>query len=589
MKLLRHTFQHALLAGAVVFAGCDSTEAAPDGDEENSSALAGKADQAFDPCHQDGILLLVNDITTTVDALKTGGVNTRAAKRIVAARDGDDGVAGTEDDVLFTDLEAVDKVPWVGSRSFEQLEGMVRDRCASLTGYPDARVIFSPQAWDTSHVAAAEALIDGAEQSVDVAMYSFRVTSIREALGRAIRRGVKVRFIFESANGDHKDPAGTSSAALEDEGVDVRYINKIMHHKFVLVDGPQTRLMDAVSARLLTGSANLSSSAATRYDENTTVVSGSPELALRFQQEFNHMWENSRDFIWDDTFAPETTMTIADAAIPDDQGVDVSFTSANFQIKWSNTYGPTFSVVRGRNEIADAIVALVDSAQDTIKVASGHLRSRPVAEALEAAIVRGVRVQIYLDGQEFISAGTHQYQLDALAECLVAAGTSEAKQQDCQDKGFYYSYPLHLAGAELRFKHYSYRWHYSYAEQMHHKYIIVDDTIVASGSYNLSDNAEHNTLENMVFYDAARYGTLVADFITNFGVIWQTGEAEGHYLSLLDTITNGTGDVPMVYPSMALTWDEVSSLKQLIRDTCTDEDDEDHRRSPESHRTCSRK
>mgnify|MGYP001826322038 CR=1 FL=1 len=54
--------------------------------------------------------------------------------------------------------------------------------------------------------------------------------------------------------------------------------------------------------------------------------------------------------------------------------------------------------------------------------------------------------------------------------------------QDCMDKGFYFSFPLHEAGIDLKFKHYAYRWHYSYAPQMHHQYLIFDGRKVNDGT-----------------------------------------------------------------------------------------------------------
>ena len=74
----------------------------------------------------------------------------------------------------------------------------------------------------------------------------------------------------------------------------------------------------------------------------------------------------------------------------------------------------------------------------------------------------------------------------------------------------------------VRYKYYAYRWHYSYAIQMHHKYMIVDGKRLFTGSYNYSDNAEHNTMENVVIYDAAAFPALVAAFVANFEALWQT-------------------------------------------------------------------
>ncbi|MFT7581726.1 MAG: phosphatidylserine/phosphatidylglycerophosphate/cardiolipin synthase-like enzyme [Myxococcota bacterium] len=580
-----------ILLGAMALwipTACDDG-ATPEGDGEFENALSGKADGGFSPCLLDGTVLWLNDATTDLAALKSAGVHMQAAKNLIVFKAGDDGALGTEDDQVFRSATDVDNVSYVGPKAMAQLTRVHAERCVGP--YPAAQIIMSPQLYDDSHIKAAEALIDGASSSIDVAMYSYRVSSVTDALKRAVERGVAVRMILESAGDDRKNPEKSTSGRVEGAGIDVRYVNRIMHHKFLIVDGPQDSLVDALGTTLLTGSANLSTSAATRYDENTAILSGVPELALRFQQEFNLLWANSRDFVWVDTFSPVYTMAIPDAVVLDSPYVDVAFTSANFRTYESATFGPTFSVVRGRNAVSDTIVDLIWGAKDSIWIASGHLRSRPVAEALLQRLLLEpeLDVRVYLDGQEYISAGTQNYQEAELQECLDKAVGSSTRTEDCYDKGFYYSYELHIAGADLRFKHYSYRWHYSYAPQMHHKYVILDGERVGTGSYNLSDNAEHNTMENFVVYEGAQFPALVDDFVRNHEALSQTGIEAKLYDTLIDDIESGSDPVPIVYDAMALTWPQVTTLKELIRNTCSDIDTEDFRRHPEAHLTCTRK
>jgi phosphatidylserine/phosphatidylglycerophosphate/cardiolipin synthase-like enzyme len=123
---------------------------------------------------------------------------------------------------------------------------------------------------------------------------------------------------------------------------------------------------------------------------------------------------------------------------------------------------------------------------------------------------------------------------------------------------------------------------------MHHKYLAIDKEILASGSYNLSDNAEHNTMENMVIYHRITFPTLVDDFIDNFETLWITGESEGFYDDLVDLILNSTAPIPIVFDSMALDWDEVTYLKGIIRDNCPDINTEPFRTDPAAHQTCYR-
>jgi phosphatidylserine/phosphatidylglycerophosphate/cardiolipin synthase-like enzyme len=558
-------------------------ELSPDG-ELDVGADAGKADgSSFSDCELSRVLELVNDPETTADSLRAAGVHSRAARNIITYRD------STDENNSFDDVEELDDVPYVGPAAFQQLVGLVEADCSGRPDQPT--VIFSPQLYEQSHLVRVREAIDQATVSIDIAMYSFRDSAIQDALTRAVARGVAVRMVFETASQDRSDPEGTTSARLETIGVNVRWINKVMHHKFVIIDGPQSSIDQARTALLITGSANWSGSAATRYDENTVVIRGNAEALLRFQQEFNHLWANSRDLAFNTSLPYVTTMAIADEAILDDPAIDTVFTSANFRITQSTQYGPTFSVISGSNEISDRLVELIEGAQQSIHVASGHLRSRPVTEALLAAHAAHpeLDIRIYLDNQEYISSSAHADQVEELETCITEAGTSTSRQQACMDSGFLFSYQVHQAGIPLRYKFYCYRWDASYAPQMHHKYMVIDGRILASGSYNLSDNAEHNTMENMVIYDGSAFPELVAAFEANFEGMWVTGEAEGLLASLTDEIENGTeSSFPIVFPPMALTWEQVTELKAVIRDNCPGINTEAYRSNPTSHQYCER-
>ncbi len=578
---------YMLLAASILSAGCAvdsaSEDEGPSPDAENASIPApGKADSTLTQCQVDAALLFANDPSADVATLRASGVHSLAAKRIVQARGGVEGVA-------FGSLEELDAVPYVGPAALTKLASKGAAFCP--TGdYPSSQVIMSPQPTrDTSHLARAVELIDAAQESIDIAMYSFSDAQILDALGRARGRGVAVRFLFEPARAEAKAPAGTKSAQVEAKGIDVRFINKIMHHKFMIVDGPRSSAFAALGATLMTGSGNWSSSAGTRYDENTVVLRGAPELALAFQKEFNYLWENSRDFVSSTPREAEKSLPISAWMGLDAAETQAAFTSDNFKL-FSSALGPGFSVVPQKNTVADVLVGLIGEAKQSIWIASGHLRSRPVTEALLAAknANPSLDVRVYVDGQEYVSASTSALEKKDLDACVVAAGDNATKKQACYDKDFHWSYPVAKAGVPLRFKHYAYRWHHSYAPQMHHKYLILDGAVLASGSYNLSDNAEHETMENMVVYRGAAFQGLVGDFVENFESIWQTGEAAGAYAEILDEVQNGTGPIPLVYDSMALNHEQVTTLKAAIREACPEVDSQDYREHPEKHMTCPR-
>jgi|GEM_PF-488281 len=539
------------------------------------------------------VLLLVNDAATDVERLDVdAGLDARAARNIIAKRDGEDGVNGTADDFTFTTIDELDAVSYVGERALD----LLRDYAAAA-GYLDQAagashdVIFSPQLYPASHNAKVQELIESAEHTLDVAMYSFSDGGIYNAIEAAAARGVQIRFIFETANSDRKksgdDLAGTRSARLENMGVNVRYVNKIMHHKYMIVDGPFADAAFAKRAVIATGSGNWSYGAATRYDENTVFIEGEEGVALAYQQEFDHLWNHSRDIVIDDTLPYiknplAITDEMIDAAVAG-TGTDVLFTSPNFNISEGST---TFRK-NGGNEVSDALVDAIENAQERIWIASGHLRLRNVSLALEAKVQENpnLDVRVLLDGQEYLSYSTHKRQLDKRATCLANA-TTATQERNCYDKGFLYSYQLVSAGIPVRYKFYSYRWHYTYAVQMHHKYLLVDDTLF-TGSYNLSDNAEHNTFENVLVVEGERFANLIAQYEDNFLALWSMERDGAAFENLWHQV--GHDDViPLVFQPMALDWDEVTALKKHIRENCSDVNSEDFRKNPQDHTICHR-
>ncbi len=447
-------------------------------------------------------------------------------------------------------------------------------------------VIFSPQDYDASHIPATETVIDSATEHLDVAMYSFRDSRMVDAIGRAVQRGVSVRAILESARSDRNDPDGTKAQQLEELGAEVRYVNKIMHHKFAMADGPVSDAGAAHTARIATGSANWSYSAATRYDENTVFIEGDDKLVLSFEREFNLMWANGRPFPGHEDLTSPAGIEISQAMIDNADGSEVVMTSPNFNIS-TTSYGPTFSTVSGRGAVRDALGAFIESADESVWVASGHLRSRQVVDSLRrlAEEKPDVEIRVYVDAQEYKSTGYHAGEVEDFEECMAAASTT-IQTQNCLDDGVHFTWDLHHEGIDTRFKYYAFRWHYSYAAQMHHKYILVDGDELATGSYNLSNNAEKDTFENMMFLSASRYPELVAEYVANFSSIWETGD--GLFEPLLDSVVNGSDNVELVFPSMAIDWDQITDLKGAIRDACPDVDSSAFRSSPQSHQYCER-
>lgn len=593
-RVARHTLIASLLVSLAACGDAPQTDAA---DGEWDDIATGKADGAIDPESDEAqaVLLLVNDPEVDVDELDHDArLDARAARNIIAHRNAD-GIWGTDDDNRIDDIPELDGIGYVGPRALDRLIDYAVDQgyLELVQGSDDddtmTDVIFSPQPSDATHNVRVAELIDEAQESIDIAMYSYSNGTVRTAIENAAARGVEIRFLFETASDDRRlegeELQDSRSGQLEAHGIDVRWVNKIMHHKFMIIDGPRSELSRAATATIASGSANWSNSAGTRYDENTLFLRGHEEVALRLQKEFNHLWEHSRALDANPELEWEfSELEITDADIIDGPDSHVLFTSENFDVSEG---GDTFRK-NGGNEVSDALIEAIEGATDSIHVASGHLRHRGISEAIMAkkATDPELEIRVYLDAQEYISAYTHNLQLDDLDDCLAEANTA-TQTRNCMDKGFRFGYQMGESGVDVRYKWYSYRWHYSYAAQMHHKYLIIDGDELWTGSYNLSDNAEHNTFENMMVFRGDTYADLVASYEQNFETLWETGRADDLLSDVRDDIANADV-IPMVFDSMSLEHEEVRQLKSLVLDNCPEANSEDFRRNPQNHLVCHR-
>ena len=561
-------------------------------DDEDAGFPDGKADGGIDEGSPEAlaVLALVND--RSVDARELdidAALHATAAGNIIEHRDGPDGAPGTADDDPFGSLAELDAVPFVGPVALRALLAYAIEQGLIGGGEVDPSVIFSPQPAGATHTARVAALIGQAEESIDVAMYSFSDAAISAALEEAVGRGVAVRFLYESARADDRRIVGrdaTRSGRLEAAGVDVRYVNKIMHHKFAIIDGPRDDAARAGSATVVTGSGNWSFGGASVYDENTMFLSGQPELAAGLQREFDLMWDHSRDFELDEPLPHDrSSADLSDDSIADHPDLELHLTSANFSVSEGST---TFRTDTSSLAVAEAWVRAIEEADESIHIASGHLRLRPVAEALIARAQQDpdLDIRVYLDQQEFISAGGDIAQQQRVEEC-VAAATSEQQRWDCENKSFLWGRQVGVGGIDVRYKAYSYRWDHSYAVQMHHKYMIIDGDELLSGSYNLSINAEHGTFENTLHLRGPAFAALIGAYRANFESIWDTGRPAGLLDDLRERIA--TDDlIPLVFEPIAVTWSEYDALRALIRQHCPAADSEEFRRNPSAHRVCPR-
>lgn len=212
-----------------------------------------------------------------------------------------------------------------------------------------------------------------ATSSIDVALYDFDRTSVREALLAAKARGLTVHVV-----GDNEAAADPSYVpfytSLQTAGIPVVLDTRssLQHNKFAVFDNAVT----------WTGSANFSDTSFTRNADNVVVITSTVVAAI-YTTEFAEMFGGA--------FSTAKTDN----------------TSHNVQVGAS----PVRVAFAPTDDIENRIIAALNTAQASIQIAMFSFTSAPIAQALIAARQRGVTVEVLLDG---MNAGSQFSQRDAL-------------------------------------------------------------------------------------------------------------------------------------------------------------------------------
>lgn len=284
------------------------------------------------------------------------------------------------------------------------------------------------------------AAIDNAKLSVDVAIYSLSLNSIRDALIRAHDRGVQVRMVMESENMDRSDPQ-----KLKDAGIPILGDRRegLMHDKFVVIDGSE----------VWAGGMNYTDSGA--YEDNNVMMRiRSVKMAENYTTEFEEMFVD--DLFGDNIRAatPNPRVTI------DGTPVDVYFSPDD--------------------GVQDILVDIVGAAQESIYFMAFSFTADPLGQVILSRAESGVTVAGVMDEEQVKSnQGT---EFDAFRR----AGLD-----------------VYIDGNP---------------GQMHHKIMIVDESIVIVGSYNFTNSAETRNDENLlVIYNQE----IAAQFLEEFKRVYE--------------------------------------------------------------------
>ena len=129
-------------------------------------------------------------------------------------------------------------------------------------------------------------VIDSADQTLDMAIYSFTDSEIADAVAACSEKGVAVRIISDKTQSGNKYQQKILNRLKEaDIPIKVDTHSGIMHLKVTIADGKAAT----------TGSYNYTKSADTENDE-VLVVLRDETIAADFEQEFEIMWNDETRF-----------------------------------------------------------------------------------------------------------------------------------------------------------------------------------------------------------------------------------------------------------------------------------------------------
>ena len=298
----------------------------------------------------------------------------------------------------------------------------------------------------------AERLVDwlgAASRTLDLALYDVRLPgpvgdAVAEALRAAMRRGVRVRLVFndDTPGPDPRPfeppPPSTERHILEELGAELKGVpgwRDLMHHKYVVRD----------EAAVWTGSMNWTVDSWTRQ-ENVIATVADGAVAAAYARNFGQLWDKGM------------------------VGV-----SGNFDVAAANGVRPWFTPGRGR-ALSHRIGERISAAERRVRIATPLVTAGPILAALNEVI-----------GEE---------QVDIAGVCD-ATQTRQVFRQWAKNPRSKWKGPLLVGALEAFSGKRSDPYAPGSVHNFMHAKVTVADDVVFLGSFNLSRSGEMNA-ENVL-------------------------------------------------------------------------------------------
>jgi len=357
--------------------------------------------------------------------------------------------------------------------------------------------------------------INSAHESIDIAVYSLRSWKVVNALKDAAARfGTdKVRVVCEYNS--YTDPYSDNYfQALEAAGIEVitdmdgNNGSGLQHNKFVVVD----------NEKLWTGSVNFTYSG-THLNNNNYVCIASSQLAEIYTGEFEEMFVDKKfGTAKEDHTGYTATITVSADRVDINTASVAELTSlpgigevlAQRIVTYRNNNG-SFGSVNDLDNVPGIGSAIMNKLSGLIDTTGTGTRDIGVEVYFSPTDnVRAHIIEQIEQAEESIYFATFYFTSDPIADALIAAaergvkiiGVFEAENSE----GYSVYQDLAANGkVDVRLD--------TNEELMHHKYFIIDEASVITGSYNLTGSAETRNDENiLILHDPVAAGQFHEDF-----------------------------------------------------------------------------
>ncbi|MBD2343051.1 DUF655 domain-containing protein [Anabaena subtropica] len=357
--------------------------------------------------------------------------------------------------------------------------------------------------------------ISQAKSTIDVAVQELRLPRIAQALEERQKAGIRVRVILENnynrslsnltpdevkkleprekaryqeyfkfvdQNQDNKlspEEINQTDALvilqnakipLIDDQADGSAGSKLMHHKFVIVDN---RIVIITSANFtLSDIFGDFTNADSLGNANNLLYIDSPELAVLFTEEFNLMWGDGPGGKPDSKFGLNKPLRSPQNIILGDNKITVNFSPTSPTLPWNQS----------SNGLIDKTL---NSANKSINMALFVFSEQRLANTLEKRHQQGVSIRALIDKQF-----AYRYYSEALD--MMGIALSNKCQYELNNRPW--SNPVTTVGVPTL----------SPGDLLHHKFALIDNQIVITGSHNWSDAANNGNDETLIVIDNSR-------------------------------------------------------------------------------------